>query len=214
MIKEICVENFTIIPTALEAGANRIELCDNLAEGGTTVSLGVLKKTISYCHGNNIPVMTIIRPRGGNFVYTESEKEIMITDAEIAIKERSDGLVVGCLKKDGWIDEEIILSLSKIGKNHELTFHMAFDEIPKTRQKHAIDWLANHGFTRILTHGGDKNHSITEHLEWLKELSDYANHRIKILPGGGITWENCDEIAKYIGCQEVHGTQIVKYLPL
>lgn len=211
LIKEACVENFTFIPTILEAGANRIELCDNLAEGGTTVSVGVLKKSISFCHEKGIPVMSIIRPRGGDFVYTSDEKEIMYTDISLSVEEKVDGLVLGCLQADGWVDEKTLEKLINLTPTPSLTFHMAFDQIPKQLQKKAIDYLADAGFSRILTHGGAKTKPIQSCIACLKELTEYANDRIIILPGGGVTWENCEEIAKAIGAHEVHGTNIVKY---
>lgn len=211
LIKEACVENFTFIPTILEAGANRIELCDNLAEGGTTVSVGVLKKSISFCHEKGIPVMSIIRPRGGDFVYTSDEKEIMYTDISLAVEEKVDGLVLGCLQADGWVDEKTLEKLINLTPTPSLTFHMAFDQIPKQLQKKAIDYLADAGFSRILTHGGAKTEPIQSCIAWLKKLTEYANGRIIILPGGGVTWENCEEIAKATGTHEVHGTNIVKY---
>lgn len=80
MIKEFCAENFTNIPAAIHAGAKRIELCDNLAVGGTTPSTGVIEETLSYAGEKNIPVMTMIRPRGGDFIYNDTELKIMHTD--------------------------------------------------------------------------------------------------------------------------------------
>lgn len=83
MIKEVCVENFTLVPSAIQKGADRIELCDNLSVGGTTVSYGVAAKTISYCRNTNTKVMAIIRPRGGNFIYNEHEIDIMRQDIHL-----------------------------------------------------------------------------------------------------------------------------------
>ena len=93
MIKEFCAENYTSIPLAIARGANRIELCDNLAVGGTTPSTGVIEETLSYAGEKNIPVMTIIRPRGGDFVYNDIELKIMHTDL-IEAKKRCDAVCV------------------------------------------------------------------------------------------------------------------------
>lgn len=95
MLKEVCVENFTWVPQAIEKGGQRIELCDNLAVGGTTVSHGVAAKTISYCHSKNIQVMAIVRPRGGNFIYSREETEIMQNDIVHLKQLGTDGVVIG-----------------------------------------------------------------------------------------------------------------------
>ena len=102
MIKEFCAENFTKIPQAIQKGANRIELCDNLAVGGTTPSTGVIEEVLAYAGEHSVPVMTIIRPRGGNFVYNDIELKITHTDLIEAKKLGTDGIVIGCLTEDGW----------------------------------------------------------------------------------------------------------------
>lgn len=154
MIKEFCAENFTDIPAAIHAGAKRIELCDNLAAGGTTPSTGVIEEVLSYANEKHIPVMTMIRPRGGDFVYNDIELKIMHTDLIEAKKLGTDGVVFGCLTPSGWIDEEACEMLIENAEGLQITFHMAFDSIPVERQFAAIDWLAGQGVQRILTHGG------------------------------------------------------------
>ena len=97
MIKEFCAENYTDIPKAIQAGAGRIELCDNLAAGGTTPSMGVIEEVLAYAGEKHVPVMTMIRPRGGNFVYNDIELKIMENDLIHAKNAGTDGVVFGCL---------------------------------------------------------------------------------------------------------------------
>ncbi|OIK07181.1 copper homeostasis protein CutC [Bacillus sp. MUM 116] len=209
MIKEVCVENFTDVPNVISRGANRIELCDNLAIGGTTVSHGVASKTISYCKSNRIKVMSMVRPRGGNFVYTNEEIEIMLEEIAHLKQLGTDGVVFGCLTDSDWIDEHAMVYLLTEAKGLEVTFHMAFDEIKPENQFAAIDWLVKNGVNRILTHGGPAGSPIEYNLHRLNKYIDYAAGRIIILPGGGISSRNLDEITHKINISEAHGTKIV-----
>lgn len=209
MLTEFCAENYTNIPLAIARGANRIELCDNLAVGGTTPSTGVIEEALSYAGEKSVPVMTIIRPRGGDFVYNDTELKIMHTDLIEAKKIGTDGVVLGCLTPSGWLDEEALELLLDTAEGLQVTFHMAFDAIPAERQFAAIDWLADHGVERILTHGGAAGTPIEDNLSRLQEFIDYAAGRLTILPGGGISFENAQHVSDMLGVQEVHGTKIV-----
>jgi len=209
MIKEFCAENFTKIPQAIQKGANRIELCDNLAVGGTTPSTGVIEEVLAYAGGNYVPVMTIIRPRGGNFVYNDIELKIMHTDLIEAKKLGTDGIVIGWFTEDGWLDEEALDLFIETAEGLQITFHMAFDALSKENQFKAIDWLAERGVTRILTHGGPAGTPIEDNFDHLKELIAYADQRILILPGGGISTENVQTVMDTLKVTEVHGTKIV-----
>lgn len=209
MLKEFCAENYTNIPLAIARGAQRIELCDNLAVGGTTPSTGVQEEVLQYAGEKGIPVMTIIRPRGGDFVYNDTELKIMHTDLIEAKKLGTDGVVLGCLTPSGWLDEEALELLLETAEGLQVTFHMAFDAIPAARQFKAIDWLAEHGVQRILTHGGAAGTPIKDNFDHLKELIAYAGERLTILPGGGISFENAQHVADTLGVKEVHGTRIV-----
>lgn len=209
MIKEFCAENFTDIPKAIRNGASRIELCDNLAVGGTTPSTGVIEEVIAYANEKSVPVMTIIRPRGGDFVYNDIELKIMHTDLIEAKKIGTDGVVLGCLTKDNWLDEEALELLIETAEGLQITFHMAFDVLAKEQQFKAIDWLVAHDVHRILTHGGPAGTPIENNFEHLKQLIDYAAGRITILPGGGISDQNLDAVVQALGVNEVHGTKIV-----
>lgn len=209
MIKEFCAENYTDIPKAIQAGAGRIELCDNLAVGGTTPSMGVIEEVLAYAGEKHVPVMTMIRPRGGNFVYNDIELKIMENDLIHAKNAGTDGVVFGCLTEDNEVDEEALEMLLGNSEGVLTTFHMAFDELSKEEQFKTIDWFSRLGIDRILTHGGPLTSSIEENLPHLKELVDYAAGRIIILPGGGINAENAERIAKTLGVNELHGTKIV-----
>ena len=209
MIKEFCAENFTDIPAAIRKGAGRIELCDNLAVGGTTPSTGVIEEALAYAGEHAIPVMTMIRPRGGSFVYNDTELKIMHTDLIEAKKIGTDGVVFGCLTEDGQLDEEALELLIETAEGLQITFHMAFDQLSEEAQFEAIDWLSEHEVHRILTHGGPEGSPIEENLPHLKRLIAHAAGRILILPGGGITASNVDQLTQALGVKEAHGTKIV-----
>ena len=209
MIKEFCAENYTDIPAAIRNGAGRIELCDNLAVGGTTPSTGVIEEVLQYAGEQSVPVMTMIRPRGGNFVYNDIELKIMHTDLIEAKKIGTDGVVFGCLTEENWLDEEALELLLETSEGLQITFHMAFDSLSKEDQFKAIDWLAERDVHRILTHGGPAGTSIDENIPHLQDLIKHAADRIIILPGGGISTQNSDQIKEALGVDELHGTKIV-----
>lgn len=211
LIKEFCAENYTDIPKAIHAGAGRIELCDNLAVGGTTPSMGVIEEALLYAGEKQVPVMTMIRPRGGNFVYNDIELKIMENDLIHAKNAGTDGVVFGCLTEKNEVDEEALEMLLGNSEGLLTTFHMAFDALSKEEQFKTIDWFAQLGVDRILTHGGPLSTSIEENLPHLKELVDYAAGRLIILPGGGIHSGNVDKITAALGVNEAHGTKIVDF---
>ena len=180
-IYEACVGNYNEAIKAEALGANRIELCDNLLEDGTTPSFGTIKKTINTV---KIPVMVIIRPRGGNFEYSKEEAEIMIEDIKMCKELGAYGVVIGALKGNK-IDLELTKKLVKEAKPMKITFHMAFDSIENKNE--AIDELVELGVDRILTKGGMENALIGR--DSLKALVNYANNRIIIMPGKGVNKE-------------------------
>ena len=209
MLYEFCAENVTLLEKAMQAGARRIELCDNLTVGGTTPSYGVIQAAVELAKSYDTNVMTMIRPRGGDFVYSDLEVSIMLEDLKKAREAGSQGLVYGLLTKENELDKANLERLLAASQGLEVVFHMAFDAIPKDKQFAALDWLAEHGVKRILTHGGSASETIQEHFGWLKELVDYAGDRIEILPGGGITTENRNEIVEKLGVSQLHGTKVV-----
>lgn len=200
-IYEACVGNYKEALLAFEKGADRIELCDNLMEDGTTPSYGTIKKTVEKL---SIPVMVIIRPRGGDFIYNDEELEIMKYDIQISKDLGSHGVVIGAIK-DFKMDKKIIKELVSIAKPMSITFHMAFDEIED--KKAAIDELIELKVDRILTKGGTGD--AISNKDFLKELVDYADGRIIIMPGKGVNIENRDFILEYTGANEIHGSKVV-----
>lgn len=208
VLKEACIENTTNLEGVIAAGANRIELCDNLAEGGTSVSYGVAKHVVEICHEQNVSVMAMVRPRKGNFVYTKEEISIMIDDILMYKKLLADGVVFGCITDAGLLDKPAINELLKAATGLEVTFHMAFDELIEKEKLSAIDWLAEQGVTRILTHGGDGAKLPEETFVHWRKYIDYAAGRIIILPGGGIKSHNLEWITKETGAAEIHGTDL------
>lgn len=202
LVFEACVGSYNEAVIAMEKGASRIELCDNLLEGGTTPSYGTIKKSIENI---NVPINVIIRPRGGSFVYSNEEFEIMIEDIKLCKQMKVNGIVIGVLNKDNKIDEEGLERLLKEANGLSVTYHMAFDEIEN--KKEAIDKLVEYKVDRILTKGGGV--SAPNNIETLKELIKYADGRIILMPGGGVNKDNRDFIANEVNATEVHGTKIV-----
>lgn len=216
LIKEFCAENMELVPAAVAAGAARIELCDNLAVGGTTPSYGVIRAAVAHARETGTDVMCMVRPRGGSFEHTSAEAAMMRDDLIMAKSLGVTGVVFGCLR-DGKLDAELTSELIRLA--HEdtpeapgrvaVTFHMAFDALAPKDQLAAIDWLAEQGVERILTHGGAAGTPIADNLDRLRTYVERAAGRIIILPGGGITWENAEDVAAALGVSEVHGTKIV-----
>lgn len=214
LLREFCAENMERVPAAIEAGAKRIELCDNLACGGTSPSVGVVRAAARFCREHDVTLMAMVRPRGGDFTYSADELQMMDDDIASHARFGVDSVVFGCAL-DGHLDipaTEHLLSTVRAcaEKPLQVTFHMAFDEILPEEQLGAIDWLAEHGVTRILTHGGPADTPIEENLPRLRAYVERAAGRIGILPGGGVTWQNCEELARALGVSEVHGTKIVE----
>ncbi|MEH7146015.1 MULTISPECIES: copper homeostasis protein CutC [Priestia] len=201
-IKEACVEGYEQAKKAEKLGADRIELCDNLSQGGTTPSYG----TIQYASEHlDTDINVIIRPRIGDFVYSEAEYQIMKKDVKTCKDLGVNGVVFGILTEEGEIDYGRTKELIAEARPLSITFHMAFDE---TKDKYkAIDILSELGADRILTKGGKG--SALQNLHMLRELITYANERIIILPGGGIHEGNAERVMKETKAAELHGTKIV-----
>ncbi|WP_106449542.1 copper homeostasis protein CutC [Trichococcus alkaliphilus] len=210
MLKEACVENFTNIPGVIERGAKRIELCDNLAVGGTTPSIGVIKIATEYCSDKDVSIIVILRPRGGDFVYSIMEKAIMMRDLEEIIALHANGIAVGALTAANELDKPFLEEIAKLPCDNgtELAFHMAFDQIPEDKQRDALLWLEKIGFTRILTHGGPAENTIFDNAAHIAKLAKISPD-MTIMPGGGITKENLADLEKVLEFTEVHGTRIV-----
>ena len=202
MIKESCVESFEKAKEAQDKGANRIELCENLAVGGTTPSYGTVKVCLEKL---NIPIFPMVRARGGNFIYSKDEMEIMKEDIKVFKELGVKGVVLGCLTSDNKIDLELTKELVDLAYPMEVTFHKAIDEI--TNPLDYIDDLINIGIKRILTSGGKA--TALEGKDLINEIIKKSNERLKIVVAGKVTKENLNELSNLISSDEFHGKLIV-----
>ena len=209
MIYEFCAENVTLLEKAMQAGARRIELCDNLAVGGTTPSYGVTKAAVELAANYDSTIMTMIRPRGGDFVYTDLEIAIMLEDIRLTAQAGSQGVVFGTLTADKKLDKANLEKLIAASKGMEIVFHMAFDELSDEDQLEAIDWLSQAGVTRILTRAGVSGDSLDKRFAHYHRILEHAKGKIEILPGGGIDLDNRQTFIDQLGVTQLHGTKVV-----
>ncbi len=200
---EVCVGSVEGVAAATRAGADRVELCANLIEGGTTPSSGMMKLAREV---TTIPIMTMIRPRGGDFCYTEAELEVMRADIDHARESGSSGIVLGALSTDGTIDLISTQELMERASPLPVTFHRAFDMTPDPFV--ALDQLIDLGVTRVLTSGQEA--SAEKGIPLLKELVDKAEDKIIILPGGGIREQSIRSILESTGAVEAHFSASVR----
>jgi copper homeostasis protein len=202
---EACLDS---VPSALAAeagGARRIELCDNLVEGGTTPSAG----TIEVCKERlSIPVFTMIRPRGGEFLYSDLEFELMRRDVAHAKRLGADGVVFGLLTADGRVDVPRTRALTEAARPLAVTFHRAFDVARDPEE--ALEALVEAGVDRVLTSG--QAPTAPEGAELIARLVARAAGRIGILPGCGLDETNLRPFVERTGVREVHvrGTRQVR----
>ena len=198
-IIEIATSDFLTTKSAVEGGADRIELCANLAEGGTTPSYAHIKK----CRETfDIALFPIIRPRGGDFLYTKDEFEIMKNDIKLCKELDCEGIVIGLLNMDGTIDMTRTSELVELAYPLEVTFHRAFDRCkdPFT----ALEELIEIGCQRILTSG--QKPTVSEGIDLIAGLNKKADDRIIILPGSGVRKDNIKILAEKTGCIEFHSS--------
>uniref|UniRef100_UPI0035687608 copper homeostasis protein CutC n=1 Tax=Fusobacterium nucleatum TaxID=851 RepID=UPI0035687608 len=202
MIKEACVESFEKALEAQNNGADRIELCENLSVGGTTPSYGTVKICLEKL---NIPIFPMIRARGGNFVYSKDEIEIMKEDIKVFKDLGVKGVVLGCLTSDNKIDLELTKTLVNLAYPMEITFHKAIDEISNPLDY--IDDLVDIGIKRILTSGGKA--TALEGKDLINDMIKKSNGKLKIVVAGKVTKENLNELSNLISADEFHGKLIV-----
>ncbi|OFX41449.1 MAG: copper homeostasis protein CutC [Bacteroidetes bacterium GWA2_40_15] len=196
---EICVDSIESALNAQLAGADRIELCDNLIEGGTTPSYGTI---ISARSNLNIMLHVIIRPRGGDFLYTDTEYDVMRRDIEVCGESGADGIVTGILTADGKIDIDRTASLVEFARPMSVTFHRAFDMCADPVK--GLESIIQSGADRLLTSGQKK--TAIEGSDLINKLIKQAQGRIIIMPGSGIDDHNIASIAKATGASEYHLT--------
>ena len=209
MIYEFCAENVTLLEKAMQAGARRIELCDNLVVGGTTPSYGVTKAAVELAANYDSTIMTMIRPRGGDFVYNDLEIAIMLEDIRLTAQAGSQGVVFGALTAEKKLDKANLEKLIAASKGMEIVFHMAFDELSDEEQLEAIDWLSQVGVTRILTRAGASGDSLEKRFAHYHRILEHAAGKIEILPGGGIDLDNRQTFIDQLGVTQLHGTKVV-----
>ncbi|XP_072178041.1 copper homeostasis protein cutC homolog [Diadema setosum] len=198
MAIEVCIDSVESALAAQCGGADRVELCANLFEGGTTPSVGVLQVIKRTCPG--LPVYVLIRPRGGDFIYSDLEFEVMIQDM-VELKARgADGFVFGVLTSSGHVDKERCRKLMEQCQPLPATFHRAFDMCQDPAS--ALEDIISLGFQRLLTSGQDS--TVLEGLPLIKTLIELAAGRIVVMPGGGITERNLQRILDGCGATEFH----------
>jgi copper homeostasis protein len=198
-IIEIATSDFITTQAAVEGGADRIELCAALTEGGTTPSYGMVKK----CREKfSVQLFPIIRPRGGDFFYTDEEYDIIKEDVLLCKNLGCDGVVIGFLKKDGTLPVKKIAALIQLAYPMEVTFHRAFDRCKDPFE--AIEQLIQIGCTRLLTSG--QQPAAPQGIELIAQLVKAADERIIIMPGSGVRKENIKELAQKTGATEFHSS--------
>ena len=196
---EIATSDFQTTRSAVEGGADRIELCANLAEGGTTPSAG----TIRLCRETfDVSLYPIIRPRGGDFLYTSEEFDIMLHDVKLCKELGCDGVVIGLLKTDGTIDIARSARLVEAAYPLGVTFHRAFDRCLDPFA--ALEQLIGIGCERILTSG--QKPAAPDGVELISKLNQAADQRIIIMPGSGVRVDNVRQLAEQTGCEELHSS--------
>lgn len=196
ILVEVCCGSVDDALEAQRGGADRVELNTSLMYGGLTPSAGSI---IEAKRRLAIPVMVMIRPRGGGFCYTDVEMGVMEQDVQMALQCGADGIVFGILKEDGTIDEERCRRIIGLAQGKDAVFHRAFDVVPDPFR--ALEQLIALGVKRILTMG--QQNSLFEGAALVKKLIGRAAGRIEILPGGWQTYQ-MSEMIRDIGCDQIH----------
>jgi copper homeostasis protein len=196
---EIATSDYSTTQAAVAGGADRIELCANLCEGGTTASYG----TIMACRKDfDVLLYPIIRPRGGDFLYSDAEFSVMLQDVEMCRQTGCDGVVIGMLLADGNIDIKRTAQLVEAAYPLGVTFHRAFDRCADSFK--AVSQLIEIGCERILTSG--QQPKAIDALSLITSLNQFAAGGIVIMPGSGVNKDNVRQIADATGCSEFHAS--------
>lgn len=196
---EICIDSVSSAVAAEKGGADRVELCANLTQGGTTPSSGMMKTVKAAV---SIPVHVIIRPRGGDFLYSQEEVAVMLADIRTAGELGISGVVIGALTPEGDIDLSSVADMVKAAKGMSITFHRAFD---MCRDPHrGIGQLIEMGIDRILTSG--QQPSAEKGIPLLRELNRQYGQKISIMPGAGIRAFNARNLITETGVKEIHAS--------
>lgn len=194
---EICVEGIDGLVAAQEAGADRVELCAALVEGGLTPSIGTVRAALAVA---TIPFHVIVRPRGGDFLYSDLEHRSMLDDVAALRDVGVAGIVIGCLRADGTVDEERMTALTEAAGPLAVTCHRAFD---MTRDPlEALEALIRCGVDRVLTSG--QRDSAIEGADLLADLVERAGNRIIVMGCGALDADNIRNIQRHTGLSEMH----------
>jgi copper homeostasis protein len=199
IVLEICAGSVTSSLAAQAGGAQRVEFCDNLLEGGTTPSFGQLAAARDRLW---ITLNAIIRPRGGDFLYSELEFEVMERDVLACRKIGVDGIVIGLLNQDGSIDIPRTKRLVELAGTMPVTFHRAFDVARDPQQ--ALEDIISTGCTRLLSSG--QAATALEGAALLNQLQQQAGDRLIVMPGAGVRGNNIGELVQKTGCREFHSS--------
>ena len=197
ILLEVCIDDLAGLEAAVAGGAGRIELCSALALGGLTPSLGLMEVAATF----DIPSHAMIRPRAGDFVYSDEEIDVMLADIEAARNAGLTGVVLGASLPDGRLDRMVLQTLAGAAEGLDMTLHRAFDLVPNIPD--AVEIAARLGFSRILTSGGAR--TAMEGLPGLKQAIAAANRRISIMPGSGISADNAGAFLA-LGVSELHAS--------
>jgi len=196
---EVCANSVSSALEAQKGGAKRVELCASLTEGGTTPSYAEIKLAKQLLH---IEVYPIIRPRGGDFLYSKLEFELMKEDIKICKELQCEGIVTGILTADGKVDKDRCAELVELAKPMKAAFHRAFDMT--VNMEEAMEDLISLGFIRILTSGGKA--TALDGAEQLAKLIRKADQRIAIMPGACVNTSNIQQLISKTGAKEFHGS--------
>jgi copper homeostasis protein len=199
ILLEVPVFGLEAAKQAAEWGAGRLELCSSYTEGGLTPGPGLFKQVNKAV---TVPVFVMIRPRGGDFVYSESEFEVMKEELRLFKSLGADGFVFGLLDADGSLQKERCKELVELAGDRPCTFHRAFDLV--TDRLSSLESVVECGFERILTSGGEK--SVEEGLDNILALMKKAGNRIIIMPGGGMTPELIQPLNQNGELREIHAS--------
>jgi copper homeostasis protein len=200
---ELCAASIEAIQLAKELNFDRVELCQNLEQGGLTPSFSMIDYSIAY----GIPTHVLIRPRPGGFTYNSDELELIIREVVNCKNMGAAGIVIGALNESGAIDEPILEEIMKKSGGLEVTFHRAFDDC--VEWKKGMDILIKHGVKRILSSGLARNIDIGYPI--LNEMIKYADGRIEIMTGGGVNASNIGRLVDELGPDAIHFSGTVKF---
>ncbi len=199
---EICCGDIESVEAAIKGGADRIELCSALEVGGLTPSMGLVKAALDMGRRAGVPVNVLIRPRGGDFVYSQREMAIMLNDVQECVVEGVNGVVVGVLTLNGDVDIQAMRRLIWEAGAAEVTFHRAFDLCRDPEV--ALEQIIDLGCSRLLTSGCEP--TANAGIPMLKRLVSRANGRIAIMAGSGVNAQNAARIASYTQVPELHAS--------